>query len=72
MLTNLFTEHSNNFSVKFLSFFNLELKKKNFNYFPIEANNFERKIIRKSLNYSMTNNLRMFTLIKAFKYIKYK
>jgi hypothetical protein len=54
---------------KFLSFFNLELKKKNLNYFPIEANNFERKIIRKSLNYSMTNNLRMFTLIKAFKYI---
>lgn len=54
---------------KFLSLFNLELKKKNFDYFPIEANKFEKKIIKKSLNFSMTNNIRMFSLVNAFKHV---
>ena len=54
---------------KLLHLFNLKLEKNNLEYFPIETNNFEKKIIKKALNYSMTNIVRMHALLNSFKYI---
>jgi O-methyltransferase len=54
---------------KFLLFFNYSLRNNNLDYFPIEKNNFEKKIIKNALNYSMTNPVRMSCLLDAFKYV---
>jgi O-methyltransferase len=54
---------------KFLSFFNYRLEKLNLDYFPIETSDFEKKIIKQALKYSMTNNLRMCALVQSFKHV---
>jgi hypothetical protein len=54
-----------------LSLINLKLEKKNTNYFPVEINSYEKKIISTCLKFSMTNNIRMSALVGSFKHIFY-
>ena len=56
-----------------LSHFNYRVVNKKYlthHNLPIEANNFEKELIKKSKKFSMTGESRMFMLIKAFEYVK--
>ena len=53
---------------KLLALINLRLERIT-NYFPVETDNYEKKIISTCLKFSMTNEIRMSALVGSFKHI---